>query len=82
MRKQMIAALGCLALALPAAPLLAEDIDADLCLDCHEPAEDWEGMSVDEIMAKAVSPDIARHAGNEEASEEQLRKIIEALLAQ
>lgn len=82
MKKQVIAALGCLALSLSAAPLLAADIDPDLCLDCHVPAEDWEGMSVDEIMAEAVNADIARHAGNEEASEEQLRQIVEALLAQ
>ena len=82
MKKHLIAVLGCLALSLPAAPVLAEEIDADLCLDCHEPAEDWEGMSVEQIMEQAVSADIARHAGNEEASEEQLRKIVEELLAQ
>jgi hypothetical protein len=82
MKKTLITAISCLTLSLSAAPLLAEEIDADLCLDCHEPAEDWEGMSVDEIMAKAVSPDISRHAGNEEASEEQLRQIIGELLAQ
>ena len=80
MKKTLITAISCLTLSLSAAPLLA--IDADLCLDCHEPAEDWEGMSVDEIMAEAVNPDISRHAGNEEASEEQLRQIIEKLLAQ
>ncbi len=82
MKKQLITALGCLALSLPAAPLLAEEVDADLCLDCHEPAEDWEGMTVDEIMAEAVSADIARHAGNEEIGEAQLRQMIEALVAQ
>ena len=82
MKKTLITVISCLTLSLSAAPLLAADLDADLCLDCHEPAEDWEGMSVDEIMAEAVSPDISRHAGNEEASEEQLRQIIGELLAQ
>lgn len=82
MKKQIITALGCLAFSLPVVSALAEDVDADLCLDCHVPAEDWEGMSADEILAEATNPDNSRHAGNEEISEEQLRQLIGELLAQ
>ena len=59
---------------------LAED--AQLCLDCHEPAEDWQGMSVDEVLAEASDLDIKRHADNAEFSEEQLKAMITKLLAQ
>ncbi len=54
--------------------------DEELCLDCHEPAEDWEGMSVEEILAKASDMGIKRHADNAEYSEEQLRAMITVLL--
>ncbi len=60
------------------APVFAGD--ADLCLDCHEPAEDWEGMSAAEIMATAKDADIKRHADNQELSDEQLQVIIAELL--
>lgn len=82
MKTFLITAASCLALSLSGSPILAEDADADLCLDCHVPAEDWEGMTTDEILAKAVSADIARHAGNEEIGEEQLRQMIGELLAE
>jgi Na+-translocating ferredoxin:NAD+ oxidoreductase RnfC subunit len=61
------------------APVLAGD--ADLCLDCHEPAEDWEGMSADEILAKAKDAGIKRHADNAELSDEQLAAMIAELMA-
>ena len=54
--------------------------DEELCLDCHEPAEDWEGMSVDEIVAVAADTSIKRHAENAEYSEDQLRAMIAALM--
>ena len=60
------------------APVFAGD--ADLCLDCHVPAEDWEGMSAAEIMAMAKDPDIKRHADNLELSDEQLQAIMLELL--
>ena len=47
-------------LGLAAGPALAGD--ADMCLDCHEPAEDWEGMTPEEILADARNPEIKRHA--------------------
>ncbi len=54
--------------------------DEELCLDCHEPAEDWEGMSAEEILATAADTSIKRHADNAEFSEEQLKVMIAALL--
>ena len=56
--------------------------DEELCLDCHEPAEDWEGMSADEILATAADTSIKRHADNAEFSEEQLKAIIATLLGE
>jgi hypothetical protein len=55
--------------------------DEELCLDCHEPVEDWEGMSPEEILQSASDASIKRHADNQEFSEEQLKAIIAALLA-
>lgn len=54
--------------------------DEELCLDCHEPAEDWEGLSAEEILATASDTSIKRHADNAEFSEEQLKAIIAKLL--
>ncbi len=54
--------------------------DEELCLDCHEPAEDWEGMSAEEVLEAASDMSIKRHADNAEFSEEQLKAIIATLL--
>ena len=51
-----------------------------LCLECHEPAEDWEGMSCAEILATAMDQDVKMHRDHGELSEEQLRAIIATLL--
>ena len=56
--------------------------DADVCLDCHEPSEDWEGMSADEILAQAKDTSIKRHADNADLSDDQLKAMIAELLAQ
>jgi len=61
-------------------PVLAGD--EELCLDCHEPAEDWEGMSAEEVLATASDASIKRHADNAEFSEEQLKAIVATLLNQ
>ena len=71
----------CLA-ALMGVAQLAVAGDAELCLDCHEPAEDWEGMSQEEILAEAKSADIKRHADNMELSDDSLKAIIAELLAE
>jgi hypothetical protein len=51
-----------------------------LCLDCHEPSEDWQGMTAEEILAKAKDAEIKRHGDNQELSDEQLKDMIASLL--
>jgi len=80
MKKTLITAISCLTLFLTSAPLLAAEIEADMCLDCHEPAEDWEGMTADEIFAEARAPGNKRHSDNAELSDEQLKAAIAELL--
>ncbi len=55
--------------------------DDSLCLDCHEPAEDWEGMSPDEVLKQAMDATIKRHVDNQDFNEEQLKVMIAELLA-
>ena len=55
--------------------------DPELCLDCHEPAEDWEGMSAEEIVAQAKDAGIKRHKDNQEISDEEMKTIVDTLLA-
>lgn len=80
MNKHLAASL--LAIVMGAAQLSAYAGDEELCLDCHEPAEDWEGMSAGEILETASDTSIKRHADNGEFSEEQLKVIIATLLGQ
>lgn len=82
MKKTLVTALCYLGLSAAVGPVFAEDADPDLCLDCHVPAEDWEGMSAEEILADARDIDIARHAANADLSEEQLRQMIAKLLSE
>ena len=82
MKKNVIAGICCLALASVVTPALAEEVDAELCLDCHEPAEDWEGMSMEDMLADAKDPTNKRHKDNQALSEEQLRQILGELLAE
>ena len=50
------------------------------CLECHEPAEDWEGMTSAEVLATAMDRDVKRHKDNWDLGEEQLKEIIATLL--
>lgn len=61
-----------------AAPALA--LEPDECLDCHEPVEDWVGMSADEILAEAKNPEIKRHKDHIGASDDELKAIIGTLM--
>lgn len=63
-----------------AVTLPASAADPELCLDCHEPAEDWEGMTPAEILAEAKNAKIKRHADNQELSDDQLAAMIAELL--
>jgi hypothetical protein len=56
--------------------------DEDLCMECHEPAEDWEGMSAEAILVKAQDADNDMHEDNMGFTEEQLKAMIATLLAQ
>ncbi|MBE9538482.1 MAG: hypothetical protein IMF06_05325 [Proteobacteria bacterium] len=56
--------------------------DEDLCMECHEPAEDWVGMSPEAILTEAQNPDNDMHEDNAGFSEEQMKAIITTLLAQ
>ncbi len=67
--------IGALGITLPASAA-----DPELCLDCHEPAEDWEGMSPAEILSEAKNLDIKRHADNKELSDADLTAMIAELL--
>jgi hypothetical protein len=56
--------------------------DEELCMECHEPAEDWEGMSSEAILAEAQSPGNDMHEDNAGFTAEQLQAMITTLLAQ
>ena len=77
MSRLLIAIASAIVISLPA---LAGD--EELCLDCHVPAEDWEGMSAEEVLETASDTSIKRHADNAEFSEEQLKAMIATLLAE
>ena len=54
--------------------------DEEQCMECHEPAEDWEGLTHEDIIAKAYAPDNKRHEDNMGLSAEQMEAIIVKLL--
>lgn len=54
--------------------------EEEQCLDCHEPAEDWEGLSRAEIVEAIRAPDNRRHKDNRELSDEQITAILAELL--
>ena len=70
----------CSALLAVAVSGMAWAVDPEMCLDCHEPAEDWEGMSAEDILADAKDPGVKRHADNRELSDDDLKLIISKLL--
>lgn len=80
MKKTIVVGICCLTLAGAVLPTLAADTDPNQCLECHEPAEDWANMSVEEIITDARAPDNKRHKDNQSLSDEQLRLMIEVLL--
>jgi len=80
MKRQLLLGLA-LVYSCTVAPL-AYSGDEDLCMECHEPAEDWEGMSAEAVLAEAQDPDNDMHEDNAAFNEEQLKAIIATLLAQ
>ncbi len=80
MNKKIVAGLCLWGFSSAALPVLAADTDPQQCLECHEPIEDWAGMTVDEIIAEAKAPDNKRHEANQALTDEQLKLIIGELM--
>jgi hypothetical protein len=78
MIKTLFAVTMTIAMCAAVAPAMAGD--EALCMDCHEPAEDWEGMSREEVLVQAKDPDVKRHKDNRALSDEELQVIIVELL--
>jgi hypothetical protein len=80
MNKKIVAGLCLWSLSGFALPVLAADTDPNQCLECHEPMEDWAGMTVDEIIVQAKGPENKRHEANQALTDEELRLMIARLL--
>jgi hypothetical protein len=74
--KNKVTVLCCWALFSAGLPALAQDTDPNQCLECHEPAEDWAGMTLDEIVVAAKDPENKRHERDESLTDEQLKLMI------
>lgn len=61
-------------------PALAQDAGDVICMDCHVPEEDWEGMSAAEILADAKDLSNKRHADNADFTDEQLMAMIAEIM--
>ena len=57
MKRNLFAGMLAAAVCAGALPVFAGD--EVLCLDCHEPAEDWEGLSREDVLAKARDVSLA-----------------------
>jgi hypothetical protein len=80
MNKKIVAGLCLWSLSSVAIPALAADSDPQQCLECHEPIEDWAGMTPEQIIAAARAPDNKRHKANQDLTDEQLRLMIGVLI--
>jgi hypothetical protein len=80
MNKNIVAGLGFLVLGAIGVLAQAGNPDPQQCLECHEPIQDWAGMTVDEIIAAAKAPGQKGHEANQTLSDEELRLIIARLL--
>lgn len=69
-----------IAIALCAGGLPSLAAEEEGCLECHEPAEDWEGMSAEEIFTDARAPGNKRHKDNDALSDDQLKALIAPLV--
>ena len=80
MNKKLVAGLCLWSLYSVALPVLAADTDPAQCVEWHEPIEDWAGMTVDEIIVEATSPENKRHEAYQALTDQELRLIIGVLL--
>jgi cytochrome c551/c552 len=76
--KKLICTLMIVGMSASAIPALADD-EAP-CLNCHVPAEDWVGLSSDQILEDARNPENKRHKTIQALSDEQLKAMITSLL--
>jgi hypothetical protein len=63
-----------------ALPVMAADTDPQQCLECHEPMEDWAGMTIDEIVVEAKAPGNKRHKGHDAITDEEMKLMIATLM--
>lgn len=75
--RKLICAMMVAGLYAGATPVLAGD--EPLCLECHEPAEDWKDLTTAQIIADAKAPDNKRHKDVRALSDEQLQAMVTAL---
>lgn len=80
MEKKLLAGLCLWSLSSVALPVLAADSDPQQCVECHEPTEDWAGMTTEQIIKAARAPDNKRHKANKDLTDEQLRLMIGVLM--
>jgi hypothetical protein len=78
MKNKLFGSFIAIALCAGALPSLAAEDEG--CLECHEPAEDWEDMSAEEIFTDARAPGNKRHKDNDALSDDQLKAIIAPLV--
>ena len=74
MNKTLFAAMATIVAFGVATPAIAAD--PELCLECHVPAEDWEGLSADDILEQAKDQGNRRHKDHADLTDEQLNKMI------
>lgn len=77
MKKTLFAGMFIIATCGVVAPAMAAD--PELCLDCHEPAEDWEGMSSEELLKEAMDLSNKKHKDNAGISADEMKGIIATL---
>jgi|GEM_PF-891319 hypothetical protein len=80
MNKNILASVCLVAAYSLALPVIAADTDPQQCLECHEPMEDWAGMTLDEIVVQAKAPENKRHEANQALTDEELRLMIAVLM--
>ncbi len=50
------------------------------CLECHEPAEDWVGISQEEFLKSSMDAGNKRHKDHLDLTEDQLKAIFAELV--
>lgn len=80
MNKTIVAGLCLWGMSSVVFPAFAADSDPQQCLECHEPIEDWAGLTPEQIIEQARNPENKRHKANMALTDEQLKLIIGVLI--